>query len=200
MCANRPHQTLPTSEHSLHDLESPYYYALGADNRLLRVNVKHVVSVIEGPEGEIDPQDVDKVAAAVQRVRPVDWVNLSCEWSLRVVSDSFARYCLAVAEPVTMQTRLRLLCSVCSQWTGVSLSCEQSLQLCSCCAACAPCGLGQLVMQMESRTRFIVSSPRLKGSPKAPKCTSCLLKTHIYRSCAQSCVMDHPMLMPINLS
>lgn len=64
---------------SLQDLDSPYYYALSADNRLLRVNVAHVVGVLDGPEGEIDSQDAQKIQAAVQRVRPVDWANLSRE-------------------------------------------------------------------------------------------------------------------------
>eukprot|EP00200_Dunaliella_tertiolecta_P005053 CAMPEP_0202359206 /NCGR_PEP_ID=MMETSP1126-20121109/12588_1 /ASSEMBLY_ACC=CAM_ASM_000457 /TAXON_ID=3047 /ORGANISM="Dunaliella tertiolecta, Strain CCMP1320" /LENGTH=1135 /DNA_ID=CAMNT_0048952565 /DNA_START=212 /DNA_END=3620 /DNA_ORIENTATION=- len=62
---------------SLQDLESPYYYALSADNRLLRVHVMHVAGVLEGPEGEIDPQDAAKIDAAVQRVRPVEWANMS---------------------------------------------------------------------------------------------------------------------------
>ncbi|KAF5836973.1 P-loop containing nucleoside triphosphate hydrolase protein [Dunaliella salina] len=62
---------------SLQDLESPYYYALSADNRLLRVHVTHVAGVLEGPEGEIDPQDAAKIDAAVQRVRPVEWTNMS---------------------------------------------------------------------------------------------------------------------------
>jgi len=64
---------------SLRDLDTPYYYALGADNRLLRVNVMHVTGILEGPEGEIDPQDAAKIMAAVQRVRPVDRANLTCE-------------------------------------------------------------------------------------------------------------------------
>lgn len=82
---------------SLKDIHTPYYYALGADNRLLRVNVAHVAGVLDGPEGEIDSQDAEKIMGAVQRVRAVDWVNMSRECGVCVVClSSIVEKCVCV--------------------------------------------------------------------------------------------------------
>jgi len=45
-----------TCPRSLQNLDTPYFYALGADNRLLRVNIVHVVGLLEGEAGAVNAE------------------------------------------------------------------------------------------------------------------------------------------------
>ena len=62
----------------------PFYYALGADNRLLRVSVVHVAGVLDGPEGTLGQGDVATVTSALEGVRASGWANLEGESLARI--------------------------------------------------------------------------------------------------------------------
>ncbi|GAX72807.1 hypothetical protein CEUSTIGMA_g262.t1 [Chlamydomonas eustigma] len=51
------------------------FCCLGADNRLMKVSPIHVVSVLEGPEGSLDPEDDDVIQKAYASVRKSSWSN-----------------------------------------------------------------------------------------------------------------------------
>lgn len=62
-------------------MAGPFYLALGADNRLLRVSVAHVVGSVPGEEGGLEGEAVTKVEAALAAVPVAGWTNYRGGWS-----------------------------------------------------------------------------------------------------------------------